>query len=241
MFLFLNIRIETPPEIIEMRKTIKPFFFISAICGFVLVIFATNCQTKIKSGTDEDFRKQQEQAIITSVRQATIEKADQYLDKKPVTVTDAVCPRSAGEIHDFYSEGDYWWPDPENPDGPYIRKDGQSNPENFSDHRHAMVRLSEITATLTSAWILTKKKKYAEKALDHLNAWFVDTTTLMNPHMLYAQAISGRFTGRGIGLIDAYHLVEVTQSVRVLEKTNAIPLQQLAEIKAWFSDFLSWK
>ena len=41
--------------------------------------------------------------------------------------------------------------------------------------------------------------------------------------MLYAQAISGRVTGRGIGLIDAYHLVEVAQSVRVLSDRNAIP------------------
>jgi hypothetical protein len=103
-----------------------------------------------------------------------------------------------------------------------------------------MVRLSGITSTLTSAWLLTGKKEYAAKALEHLNAWFVDTATMMNPNMLYAQAIWGRFTGRGIGLIDAYHLVEVTQSAKILMERQAIPKEQAEKIKSWFSQFLTW-
>ena len=178
--------------------------------------------------------------VINSVKDAEIAKAESFLSEKPVTVTAAHSERSAGGLHDFYSEGDYWWPDPENPEGPYIQKDGQSNPGNFSDHRLAMVRLSEITATLTSAWLITSEQKYADKVLEHLNAWFVDTTTIMNPDMLYAQAIKGRFTGRSIGLIDAYHLVEVAQSVKVLAEKGGIPAEQSAEIKNWFSQFLSW-
>lgn len=178
--------------------------------------------------------------VIENVRQQTIQRADSFLQIVPVTVTASVCKRSAGGKHDFYSEGDYWWPDPENPDGPYIRKDGQSNPDNFSDHRLAMIRLNDIVSTLTSAWLLTGKEEYAKKAIVHLNAWFVDTTTLMNPNMLYAQAIWGRFTGRGIGLIDAYHLVEVAQSVKILSAKNGISLDESAKIKKWFASFLTW-
>src|SRR5580704_11674272 len=37
--------------------------------------------------------------------------------------------------NDYFSEGPYWWPDPKNPDGPYIRKDGQRNPERFLGNR----------------------------------------------------------------------------------------------------------
>ncbi len=58
--------------------------------------------------------------------------ADKVLYEKPITITNFRCDRSAGGIHDFYSEGDYWWPDPENPDGPYIQRDGMSNPGNFA-------------------------------------------------------------------------------------------------------------
>lgn len=202
-----------------------------------LIYFGT---LAIIGGCSEKTNSQLEEKIIQDIRPFTIEKADLFLNELPVTVTAAHSERSAGGIHDFYSEGDYWWPDPENPEGPYIQKDGQSNPGNFSDHRHAMVRLSEITATLTSAWLLTNNQKYADKVLEHLNAWFVDTATMMNPDMLYAQAIKGRFTGRSIGLIDAYHFVEVAQSVRVLTEKGGITAEESAKIKNWFSQFLTW-
>ncbi len=184
----------------------------------------------------EDLRQQ----VIKDIRRPTIEKADSFLDARPVTITDFRCARSAGGEHDFFSEGDYWWPDPENPDGPYIRRDGQSNPDNFSSHREAMMRLSEITATLASAWLLTGERKYADRALTHLDAWFVDSATMMNPNMLYSQAIFGLASGRGIGLIDAYHLVEVARSAQVLAEKGGISEVHSAKIKDWFSRFLDW-
>lgn len=180
------------------------------------------------------------QLVLKNIEKETILQADRMMTEKPVTVTATHCKRSAGGLHDFYSEGDYWWPDPSNPTAPYIQKDGQSNPENFSDHRLAMIRLCEITATETSAWLLTGKQKYADKALEHLKAWFTDTLTRMNPNMLYAQAIWGRYTGRGIGLIDAYHFVEVAQSAKILIDKKAIPVREAEKIKSWFSSFLSW-
>jgi len=178
--------------------------------------------------------------ISPQEQQSIIQTATAYLDSLPVTVTAAFCERSSGGPHDFYSEGDYWWPDPENPGGPYIQKDGQSNPDNFSSHRHAMIRLSEHAATLTSAWLLTGEEKYAGKATEHLLAWFADSITMMNPNMLYAQAIWGRHTGRGIGLIDAYHLVEVAQSAKILIENQVIQEEEATKIKLWFDNFLEW-
>src|SRR5436190_8832191 len=67
-------------------------------------------------------------------RARVLAAADRYVKEIPVTVTGSASPRSAGGPHDFFSEGDYWWPDPENPDGPYIQNDGMSNPGNFNDH-----------------------------------------------------------------------------------------------------------
>ena len=79
-----------------------------------------------------------------------LKAADQFLTDEPITVTASQCPRSSGGPHDFFSEGDYWWPDPKNPDGPYIQRDGMTNPDNFVDHRHAMIRLSIHVGTLTT-------------------------------------------------------------------------------------------
>src|SRR5688500_4112688 len=144
-------------------------------------------------------------------RDRVLNAADDYLKEEPVTVTAMSSPRSAGGKHDFYSEGDYWWPDPSNPDGPYIQRDGQTNPQNFVAHRHAMIRLSKIIGALASAYSITGDEKYVRSAIPHLKAWFVDTVTMMNPSLLYAQAIKGRATGRGIGVIDTIHLMEVAQ------------------------------
>src|SRR5688500_18805674 len=127
------------------------------------------------------------------------------------SVTAVRAERSAGGVHDFYSEGDYWWPDPANPDGPYVQRDGETNPDNFVAHRDAMRRLSVIVPALVAAHRLTGEARYASAAAAHLRAWFVDTATMMSPHLLYGQAIKGRVTGRGIGIIDTIHLVEVAQ------------------------------
>ncbi|MGC1295143.1 MAG: alginate lyase family protein, partial [Alloacidobacterium sp.] len=158
--------------------------------------------------------------------------ASHYLSEQPITVTASRCPRSPGGPHDFYSEGDYWWPDPKDPNGPYIRRDGFTNPQNFNDHREAMVRLSLIVPALTAAWLLTRDKKYAAHASLHLNAWFVDPATRMNPNLEYAQAIFGLNKGRGIGIIDTLHLVEPARAATVLAHAGA--LKAAPEIQSWF-------
>lgn len=162
------------------------------------------------------------------------------MQQAPVTVTAARCERSAGGIHDFYSEGDYWWPDPKHPDSPYVQRDGQTNPQNFVAHRQAMVRFSRVVGALAAAYIAENNKRYLDHALVHINAWFVNPATRMNPNLLYAQAIKGRVTGRGIGIIDTIHLLEIAQSLRIMEKAGVIPKRELVAIKNWFREYLSW-
>src|SRR2546430_5171912 len=106
-------------------------------------------------------------------RARVLKAANQYLSEKPITVTATSSPRSAGGRHDFFSEGDYWWPDPKNPNGPYIQRDGMSNPDNFVEHRRALMRMSVQVPALAAAWMLAGKRAYAEKAAEHLRAWFI--------------------------------------------------------------------
>jgi hypothetical protein len=177
---------------------------------------------------------------IAVLKRQVFRDAAWALKEAPVTITSSVCARSAGDKHYFYSEGDYWWPDPQDPDGPYIQRDGMTNPENFVDHRKAMIRLSWIIGALSSAYILTKNEKYVLHACDHLKAWFVDSATLMNPSLVFAQAIKGKVTGRGIGIIDTIHLMEVAQGIRVMEQSETIDRKLLASVKAWFAHYLQW-
>ncbi|WP_151998256.1 MULTISPECIES: alginate lyase family protein [unclassified Imperialibacter] len=178
--------------------------------------------------------------LVALEKERVLTAADDYLTADIQTITEVTSPRSAGGPHDFYSEGDYWWPDPENPAGPYIRKDGLTNPDNFVEHRNRMRRLSIIVPTLVAAWTINHEDKYALKAIEHSNAWFVNEATRMNPDMLCSQAIFGRVTGRGIGIIDAIHLVEVAQALMVLEENGLLKDDALEKTKTWFAQFNGW-
>jgi Alginate lyase. len=173
-------------------------------------------------------------------RDRVLKAAKSYLSEAPITITASSSPRSAGGAHDFFSEGDYWWPDPQNPDGPYIQRDGMTNPDNFTDHRRYLMRLSLQVPALVAAWKLTGNDRYAGHAAKHLRAWFLDEKTRMNPHLKFAQAIKGRVTGRGIGIIDTIHLVEVARAIEALEASAALSKAERTGIKQWFADYLDW-
>ena len=166
--------------------------------------------------------------------------AKEYLSEPPITITAFPAPRSAGTIHEYFSEADYWWPDPKNPDGPYIQRDGMTNPANFNKHREVMQRFSRAVSTLVAAYKITNDEKFAEQAVRHLKAWFVEDSTRMCPHLKYAQAIKGRTTGRGIGIIDTIHLIEVARAVEVLSGSPSLNSSDETAIRRWFAEYLAW-
>lgn len=165
--------------------------------------------------------------------------AKKYLPDPPETITEFPAPNSPGGLHDFYSQADYFWPDPNHPNGPYINRDGQSNPANFDDHRRAMVALSIRVPELTAAWLLTGDRRYAARACDHLRAWFVTPATRMNPSLQYAQGVKGVSTGRSYGIIDTLHLVEVARAASFLTPAE-LGSKDHAGVHEWFASYLDW-
>ena len=173
-------------------------------------------------------------------RPQVIAKAKVYLHERPVTITNSSSSRSAGGRHDYFSEADYWWPDPKDPNGPYVQRDGMSNPENFTGHRHALIRLGVQLPALTAAWVLTRNRQYSDVAAEHLRAWFLNPATLMNPNLQYAQAIHGRTTGRGTGIIDTIHLVEVVRSIPFLVESKSLSSADAEGLRQWFTQYVDW-
>ncbi|WP_183572354.1 alginate lyase family protein [Mucilaginibacter sp. X5P1] len=181
-----------------------------------------------------------EKAAEATLKQHILAEADWAMKQEPVTVTAFFCSRSAGGKHDFFSEADYFWPDPKNPDGPYIDRDGMTNPDNFVEHRKAMIRFSRIIGALASAYKITGDEKYVKQAVIHFKAWFIDPETLMNPNLLFAQAVKGKYTGRNYGIIDTIHLMEVAQGVIVMENAKAMDPETAAGVKKWFAAYTNW-
>jgi Alginate lyase len=166
--------------------------------------------------------------------------ADKHLRVDPVTITSFHAERSAGGSHDYYSEADYFWPNPNNPDGPYVNRDGISNPNNFNEHRNALIRMSIAVPALAAAYLLMRDQKYSHHAAKHLVAWFVDDNTRMNPSLLYSQAIHGVCTGRSYGLIDTLHLVEVSKAISILTAHSQLGPADSIGIYGWFTQYLKW-
>lgn len=75
--------------------------------------------------------------------------AEQALETPPVSLTQHRSLLNPGTEHEFFSMSDYYWPDPSKPDGkPYVMRDGQSNPNNFNEHRKALMAMRDATSAL---------------------------------------------------------------------------------------------
>ena len=170
-----------------------------------------------------------------------LKAASTALTLEPLTITRFRAKLSQGGPNDFYSNGDYWWPDPTKPGGlPYIQRDGESNPDNFSQHRLALRQLRDAVAALGAAYKLTGEDRYAAKGAELLRVFFLDPNTRMNPHLQYAQAIPGVSPGRGVGIIDALHLIEIPPAISAMQRSPIFPSETLAGLRQWFRDLAQW-
>jgi hypothetical protein len=179
-------------------------------------------------------------ALVARVdRKRILDAAAAYVNAPISTITSFRAPDSPGGLHDFYSQADYFWPNPANPTGPYINRDGQSNPANFNDHRKAMIALSIQMPALTAGWLLTQDRRYGNRACEHLRAWFVSPETRMSPNLEYAQGVKGVSTGRSYGIIDTLHLVEVARAASIVGPA-LMSKDEYEAVRLWFAEYLKW-
>jgi hypothetical protein len=178
------------------------------------------------------------EAALASLEQ----DAQKALAVKPPSVMDKTVTPPSGNKHDYMSQALYWWPNPDQPDGrPYIRRDGERNPElrKISDRANLGFVLSAVP-TLALAFHLTGQSEYAAHAARLLQVWFLDTNTRMSPHLRFGQGIPGITEGRGIGIIETRELPEMLDGVRLLAGSPAWTKADQQGLEAWMRAYLEW-
>jgi hypothetical protein len=169
-----------------------------------------------------------------------LQSAAHNLTQTPTPLTTFPCPRSPGTPHDFYSEAEDYWPDPSNPTGPYVVRTGAPNPDAFTAHRDALLNVCICVPALTAAYVLTNEARYAQQALTHLRAWFIDPSTRMTPSLLFGLTVPPAKTGRFEGVVEAAHLAEVVQCVPFLTNFEAFAESDRVALQKWFAEYFEW-
>jgi hypothetical protein len=161
----------------------------------------------------------------------------------PFSVMDKKLVPPSGDKHDYLSLAPYWWPDPSKPDGkPYIRKDGQVNPEtrgDFVDYTRKDHFLGNVN-TLGHAFFFSDEIRYAEKVIQLLQAWFVDPATKMNPNLNFGQGVPGSVTGRPFGIIEFGGIKNVLATLEILKYKKALSPVMESSMQHWLKEYALW-
>jgi hypothetical protein len=168
--------------------------------------------------------------------------ARRAMQQKPLSVVSKAVAPPSGDKHDYTSQAPYFWPNPDKPDGlPYIRRDGERNPELDKITDHLTLDQMEIAVrALSLAYYFKDDEEYSAKATQLLRAWFLDQATRMNPNLEYAQFIPGVNTGRGIGLIETRGLADIVDAIGLLAGSKSWTAADQKGLEDWFSKFLQW-
>jgi hypothetical protein len=168
--------------------------------------------------------------------------ADRALGAGPFAVTHKEITPPSGDKHDYLSLAPYWWPNPNTANGlPYVRRDGEVNPErDQTSDRKRFADLVQSVKTLALGYFFTGREDYAAHAAKLLRVWFIDDATKMNPHLRYAQAVSGRNQGWGAGIIETHNLPELLDAVGLLNGSSQWSQAEQKTLQEWFGKYLTW-
>lgn len=167
--------------------------------------------------------------------------AETALKSKPVSVMDKKRVPPSGDKHDYMSQAPYFWRDTNSPDGHYIRRDGERNPESGKDSDAGHLgQMNTRVHTLALAYYFTGREDFAAHAAELLRVWFLAPATRMNPNLNFGQGIPGETDGRPMGIIGTRGFVELVDAIRLLQRSKSWTDADQKGMVAWMSQYLDW-
>ena len=180
--------------------------------------------------------------VVKTAYADLLRRADAALVRRAGSVTDKTRVPPSGDRHDYMSLAPYWWPDPARPGGPYVRRDGEVNPERETAafDRSAIGRMSDDVTALSLAYYYSGEARYATRAAALIRTWFLDPITAMNPNARFAQGVPGQAEGRAEGVLDTSAFQPVIDAVGLIAPSRALSGSDQARLERWFSDYVDW-
>ena len=172
-----------------------------------------------------------------------LQRAEQALQAGTFSVVNKTKVPPSGDKHDYMSFSRYWWPDPSQTDGlPYIRRDGETNPESqgSASDRPRTSKMTSTVETLALAYYFTGDARFAEHAAELIRVWFLNPETLMNPNLNFAQGVPGLYDGKKSGVLDGRLFCRVLDGVVLISDSEALSASEQDALRAWFSRYLDW-
>ncbi len=189
---------------------------------------------RVKAGLEEGHPH-----LVAALKEI-VENAESAL-KQPVTnVVDWGALPPSGDPHDYYSYSPYWWPNPENPDGPYIWRDGEVNPDRYTSDISRIEAMVERVTSLVPAWYFTGDERYAVSAVEQLRVWFLNPATKMNPNVDFGQKRRGHSYNSPSGVLEAWRMHWVIDCAILLESFSGWTGEDARSLRNWFSQFATW-
>src|SRR5262245_46875792 len=118
-------------------------------------------------------RIQSNDSVVLPAFNKLIREADLALTSGTFSVVEKELTPPSGDKHDYMSIAPYWWPNPNRSSGlPYVRRDGQINPErDQTSDRKRLDGMVQTTKTLSLAYFVTGREEYAAHARKISIAW----------------------------------------------------------------------
>lgn len=170
-----------------------------------------------------------------------LKSAQRMTELAPLTVVSKEFTYAPNK-HYYCSIAPYSWPDPKNPNGPYITRDGEANPEKNKFDRVKLEELVRRVQCFSVAYYLTGEDNYYSAAINQLKTWFVDEDTKMYPNFEFAQVVKGVKNNKGVayGLADLSGFNKLIESIMLLDQSKKIDPKLMTPIKEWFIQFQKW-
>ncbi|KAL4242367.1 dermatan-sulfate isomerase family protein [Abortiporus biennis] len=139
-------------------------------------------------------------------QQTIIEWANEVSNMGPWTVMNKSVTPSSGDKHHYMSWAPYWWLDCSKANNqmeltpeqiwvmcPYVSRDSQFDPDVWTliNDIGTFGDMSDAILYSSLAWAINGNTSYVDNVAKWIKTWFLDSDTLMNPNLNYAQMERG--------------------------------------------------